>query len=356
MKKIYIFALLVLLTLSLFAQKPSGASDGTPVPSPRANEFICAPDAVFSQTHPTYNQAWFGDASSYVTRTGDDYIASGPFSTMRFWGANFWGCAVANEYTFTIRFYERNLIDPLIPGDMVLSFTLPVTPMQIGINSWLDSPVFQVDIDFGTTIDLLDGWVSVTRENVTDGCYFGLLCDEGFGNSVQYLEGLGWVQTYSDNFFCLGGSATLNPRCEGLVSLVGEFNFWGAFGDPDFALTQDPDNPELWFGTLTMSNAMNWYDDPDPNIIECKFRLNADWPVNWGAPDFPSGFGYQDGPNILIPVNADGSGTTYFITFNCSTGEFNFEAINPIPVSNRALYLVIILIAAFLVLRFVKLF
>ncbi len=54
-------------------------------------------------------------------------------------------------------------------------------------------------------------------------------------------------------------------------------------------------------------------------IVEMKFRANADWATNWGAADFPSGTGVPDGPNIPVPVGS------YLVTFNCSTGAYNFQ-------------------------------
>ncbi len=55
---------------------------------------------------------------------------------------------------------------------------------------------------------------------------------------------------------------------------------------------------------------------------EAKFRQNDAWDVNWGAPDFPSGIGVQNGPNIPIPQAG-----TYEIRFNKSTGAYNFNAL-----------------------------
>ena len=49
-----------------------------------------------------------------------------------------------------------------------------------------------------------------------------------------------------------------------------------------------------------------------------KFRLNADWITNWGATSWPSGAGFQDGPNI------PGIKGTYNVTFNQNTGEYKF--------------------------------
>jgi hypothetical protein len=52
-----------------------------------------------------------------------------------------------------------------------------------------------------------------------------------------------------------------------------------------------------------------------------KFRADGDWAVNWGAADFPSGIGEQNGPDIPVPQAG-----RYSITFDKSTGEYNFEA------------------------------
>jgi hypothetical protein len=54
-----------------------------------------------------------------------------------------------------------------------------------------------------------------------------------------------------------------------------------------------------------------------------KFRQNDKWNTNWGGPDFPSGTGYQDGPDI--PVYNAGN---YDITFNRLTGGYAFECVN----------------------------
>lgn len=55
---------------------------------------------------------------------------------------------------------------------------------------------------------------------------------------------------------------------------------------------------------------------------EAKFRANDAWTINWGAADFPSGIGVQDGPNIPIPAVGK-----YLIKFNKTTGAYSFEEI-----------------------------
>jgi hypothetical protein len=55
---------------------------------------------------------------------------------------------------------------------------------------------------------------------------------------------------------------------------------------------------------------------------EMKFRANDAWDVNWGGDGFPSGTGFQDGPNIVIAVAGD-----YKIAFNSTTGAYSFEKV-----------------------------
>jgi Secretion system C-terminal sorting domain/Outer membrane protein SusF_SusE len=55
---------------------------------------------------------------------------------------------------------------------------------------------------------------------------------------------------------------------------------------------------------------------------EAKFRSNDDWAVNWGAADFPTGIGVQNGPNIPIPATGK-----YEIDFNKVTGEYTFTEV-----------------------------
>ena len=50
-----------------------------------------------------------------------------------------------------------------------------------------------------------------------------------------------------------------------------------------------------------------------------KFRKDNSWTTNWGALGFPTGTGTQNGPDI--PVSAG----TYNITFNKSTGNYDFS-------------------------------
>lgn len=86
-----------------------------------------------------------------------------------------------------------------------------------------------------------------------------------------------------------------------------------------------------WTSDVNMSSTdnTNWTLTYTFNATEqLKFRQNASWTVNWGNSTFPSGTGIQDGPNIQVPAGE------YNITFNSSTGAYNFQATNPNPPSN----------------------
>ncbi|MEO5905967.1 MAG: SusF/SusE family outer membrane protein [Saprospiraceae bacterium] len=89
------------------------------------------------------------------------------------------------------------------------------------------------------------------------------------------------------------------------VGLVGSGTPTGSW-DVDFFLTQDPLDENVWtYASIDLNG-------------EVKFRADSMWAVNWGATDFPTGIGTQDGPNIPVPAG------TYGITFNSNTGEYTF--------------------------------
>jgi hypothetical protein len=90
------------------------------------------------------------------------------------------------------------------------------------------------------------------------------------------------------------------------MGLIGDATPGGWSADTDMA--QDPDDVSVW--TLRTNLTLG----------ECKFRANDSWTINWGGGDFPSGIASQDGPNIPI-----GEAGEYKITFNSTTGEYDFK-------------------------------
>lgn len=88
--------------------------------------------------------------------------------------------------------------------------------------------------------------------------------------------------------------------------------------DMDTDMTQDAVNPDIWTISITLFDGA------------AKFRQDDAWDANWGGADFPVGVGEQDGPDI--PVFAG----DYFVTFNTSTGEYNFEVASDIGIIGSA--------------------
>ncbi len=102
------------------------------------------------------------------------------------------------------------------------------------------------------------------------------------------------------------------------ISIVGKDGPFGAWPDDtpnfDYYLTVSPDDDQLWTGTgINLTTA-----DTTASDSGIKFRANTDWSVNWGARDFPSGTGTQDGPNIWCTEGV------WDVTFNSATGEYAF--------------------------------
>ena len=87
------------------------------------------------------------------------------------------------------------------------------------------------------------------------------------------------------------------------IGLVGEFNSWK--NDVVMATTDNI----TYTKTVTFSVSGG-----------AKFRQNGSWTTSWGANAFPSGKGTQNGANIPVPAG------TYNVTFNRTTGEYNFAS------------------------------
>ncbi|HEY9113943.1 MAG TPA: hypothetical protein VIN10_04540 [Bacteroidales bacterium] len=126
----------------------------------------------------------------------------------------------------------------------------------------------------------------------------------------------------------------IQPAPTAKLGLAGEFNHWGGNG-ADWFLTQDNSNPNLWTATITLDAGDDWYGGVGDNvdfdnldgIIYMKFRRNQQWLINWGDNTFSSGIGYQDGPNIPVPLGVGNSDITYDVTFNSATGDYNFTEV-----------------------------
>ncbi|HJW28605.1 MAG TPA: SusF/SusE family outer membrane protein, partial [Saprospiraceae bacterium] len=136
-----------------------------------------------------------------------------------------------------------------------------------------------------------------------------------------------WAVNWGSTSFPTGIGTQDGPN---IPILAGQYHvsFNSTTGAYNFAVVSDigiigSATPDGWNSDQNM-----YRDEADSNAYylridlvsgEAKFRQNDDWAVNWGAADFPSGIGVQNGPNI--PIAQAG---TYDVSFNKSTGAYNF--------------------------------
>ena len=208
MKKMTLLLMAIVMSLGLIAQDLSYITmDGETPANPKDNEYVCAPGSVFSQIYPTYNYGFFCDDGIDYSRTADDYTTTSSFSGIRFWGTNYCGGPINATEIFVIKFYERNTVNPEFPGAEVSSFTKEASLTDMGIVSgWCNSPIYQVDVDFGTTVTLLDGWMSITRHNPGDNYTFVTIgYNDNNGSRCSYNSANGTWHVGDENLmFCLG--------------------------------------------------------------------------------------------------------------------------------------------------------
>jgi hypothetical protein len=139
---------------------------------------------------------------------------------------------------------------------------------------------------------------------------------------IDTVGGAGKSTFYKVTFNCSTGEYNFEST-QGPVSLIGEFNDWNA----DLFMNRLASNPDMWEVAISLDTSSNAAGINAIDTIELKFRENASWSVNWGGPTFPSGIGVQNGPNIKVPIDTTGGGgkkTDYYVTFNSSTGAYNF--------------------------------
>jgi len=204
MKKVTFLLFALLCVNTIYAQQlPAGVAKGNETfGNNRDLPFQCLPNPAFSQVFLTYDNAYWCDNASSYDFIAEDYTASTSFSTMRIWGGNFYTCLPGTSQNFLINFYDGN---PCEGGVLIHSFAKTATITPLGI-IFAGAELYQADINFGVTINLLNGWVSITRINPGEICEFGWLAVyQPDGNMVQHYISGGCNYGQASQFFCLGG-------------------------------------------------------------------------------------------------------------------------------------------------------
>jgi starch-binding outer membrane protein SusE/F len=105
-------------------------------------------------------------------------------------------------------------------------------------------------------------------------------------------------------------SVTFNATSGAYAFVVPVVSLVGSAVDPDWAIDVD----------LVSTDGITYTKQAVVLAAgEAKFRQDHAWAVNWGAVDFPSGTGTQEGANIIVTTPG-----TYDVTFNRS-GAYTFQ-------------------------------
>ena len=181
--------------------------------------------------------------------------------------------AGATTYAFTYNMDAWNMISLIVDLD----------------NDWAKFKINGTEINQWHWSEMTDGNIGLVQLGILD-----FFANTTNGTPLLYFDNVVLEQLSSVNCSNIG--------------ITGTFNNWGS-DSPDESMTQDSNEPYKWTDNFTLSASS-----------ELKFRQNEEWTVNWGDDSFPIGTGVQDGSNI--PATA----ATYFVHFNCESGDYNFES------------------------------
>ncbi len=184
----------------------------------------------------------------------------------------------------------------------------------------------------GTAVPPYNDWNTDVNMITYDGTTYMLTAYQFTDGEAKFRKNDSWTESYSNNAFPSGTALADGPAIPVTAGgykvtfniVTGEYRFEfpsiGILGD---AL------PGWWYEDIdltTTDGIIYTITDLPINQGEVKFRQENQWDVNWGDWVFPTGYGYQDGPNIPVPAG------TYTVTFNRLTGEYAFTATScPVP-------------------------
>ena len=177
----------------------------------------------------------------------------------------------------------------------------------------------------GTAVPPDFNWDSDVNMMTSDGIIYRLQSYTFIDGEAKFRQDDSWTNNWGGTGF---PSGTAIPGGPNIPVAAGNYNVTFNINTGEYSFSA----PDIGIIGTSLSG---WTDDIDmqttDGIIytltdyafaagEVKFRQDNDWTINWGNYDFPTGYGYQDGPNIPVPAG------DYTVTFNRTTGEYNFVA------------------------------
>lgn len=175
--------------------------------------------------------------------------------------------------------------------------------------------------DVEITVDFTDGSEGTAQSTLASATYDISNGTASVASGTITVSGRTTMGTITIAGGLAAGSYTLSVSATDSNGNTGNANF-GFEVTSDFSVgIIGSATPTGWDSDtdLTFVSGTNYEITIDLVVGEAKFRTNDDWGTNWGAGDFPTGTGTQDGPNI--PIATAG---TYRVEFNTSTGAYTF--------------------------------
>lgn len=183
----------------------------------------------------------------------------------------------------------------------------------------------------GTAVPPDHNWETDVNMMTSDGITYRLNC-------YTFTDGEAKFRKDDSGAFIWGGasfpSGVATEGGQGIPVIAGNYNVTFNISTGDYSFSY----PSIG---IIGTSLIGWTEDIDLQSAdgvnytltdyaftagEVKFRQDNDWMINWGDWGFPSGYGWQGGPNIPVPAG------TYTVTFNRLTGEYHFIATTcPVP-------------------------
>jgi starch-binding outer membrane protein SusE/F len=244
----------------------------------------------------TMQSAKTSSGSSTLSMTIDPYSVLKPFSAVS---------AVHPYYIVGLGGNWNNSVDGLGSSLIPLGLVSGNAYNTDGAGTFVYTGYFSASTSF-KLVGVIGGWNE--QWGSSDGALTAVHNDGGSSNFAVPSDGYYTITLNSIKNTLKIEAASVSPTSYTQIGLIGDINGWGS----DVVMTANSNtNGHVWYTTYTFTG------DASQGI---KFRANGGWDINWGSPNFPYGFGVQNGDNIMYTAG------TYTIIFNDMSGVFYFIA------------------------------
>ncbi|MFN4198531.1 MAG: hypothetical protein ACK4FS_05840, partial [Flavobacterium sp.] len=251
--------------------------------------------------------------------------------------------------TYKLRVY-RNLsttLNPAFQRFTIQAFGIvPNDACSGALNVVLDGSVQEVPFTItGASLNNEPGCSETASQNFADVWFAFTMPFDGslsINGSISWNQFAVYDSCNGEELSCFDTGGLVEGLSEGVTYLVRVFRTETLAINPFFqSFTVQAIEASIVFPPIGMVGTFNGFDNDvvmetlDGELYTLndfefsvtgvvKFRQDFSWDVNWGATDFPTGIGFQGGPDIPVPAGV------YDITFNRLTGAYQFTLLNPL--------------------------